>query len=189
MRWQWRFPDDVCGNSDDAWMHAYIVVYTLICTMYAPERRRLTLFLFALFETIHGMAHVHGGNGGPWPWATIHYAALACAYSIKPVPLAIFYPFLLVDSIGHLLGNDMLSIFTTLLFTATRFESRFAKEALLALFIPFAAMELHFCQPGDNFHEAWDALLGLAMVTAVTWYSFADRMLPFFLHLKQRHED
>lgn len=189
MRWQWKFPDDVCGNSDDVWIHAYIVLYTLICTMYAPEPRQLTLVLFALFESIHGFNHYFGGNGGPWPWAAIHYTALACAYSIKPMSFKFFYPFLLLDSIGHLIGNDMLSIFTTVLFTASRLESRFCKQAIIVMFALFAFMELHLCEAGDNFHEAWDSLLGCAMVIAVTWYSFSDRMQPFFFHLKQLHED
>lgn len=168
MRYQWRFPDDVCGNADDVWVHAVVVCFTLYHYAWS---RRLPLLWFALLEALHGYSHSAPGN--PWSWVCLHYCAIACAYSIKPAPIRIFVPFLCIDVIGHLAGNDMISIATTLVFAATRFASPgLAGVALSAVFVPFAFIELIACEWSDgHLHEAWDMSLSLAMMAGVRWYS------------------
>lgn len=171
MRYQWRFPYDVCGNSDDAWVHAMVVLFTLYYAAHIP-RRRLTLVLFALLEFSHGYAHYYSSGSGPWLWAYLHYTVVATAYSIKPAPLRVFVPFLCVDVIGHLIGNDMISIATTLTFSATRFDSTGMRLALAIVLVLFAFMELIACEWSDgHLHEAWDTGLALAMMAGVRWYA------------------
>lgn len=171
MRYRWQFPHDVCGNSDDAYVHAIVVLFTLYHAARAPKRR-LTLVLFALLEFSHGCGHYYSTKSGPWLWAYLHYTVIATAYSIKPAPLRVFVPFLCVDMIGHLVGNDILSIATTLTFSATRFDSNGMKLALAVTLVLFAFMELVACEwSNGHLHEAWDVGLALAMMAGVRWYA------------------
>lgn len=171
MRYLWRFPEDVCGNSGEGmWLHAAVVCFTLFYAAHFPRKRR-TLLLFAVLEFAHGHAHYVGR--GTYVW--VHYATIACAYSIKPAPLRVFVPFLCVDTLGHLVGNDMISIGTTLAFAATRFDSTCMKQALAITFILFAFMELVACDWfGGHLHEVFDIGLGLAMMVGVRWYALTD---------------
>ena len=74
--------------------------------------------------------------------------------------------------IGHLVGNDMLSIATTLTFSATRFDSNGMKLALAVTLVLFAFMELVACEwSNGHLHEAWDVGLALAMMAGVRWYA------------------
>lgn len=123
-----------------AYVHAIVVLFTLYHAARAPKRR-LTLVLFALLEFSHGCGHYYSNKSGPWLWAYLHYTVIATAYSIKPAPLRVFVPFLCVDMIGHLVGNDILSIATTLTFSATRFDSNGMKLALAVTLVLFAFME------------------------------------------------
>ena len=166
MRTHWRFPQDVCGNSDDVGSHVAVVAFTLFYAAHFPAKR-VTLGLFALLEIVHTYAHY---TAAPESWALIHYTAIACAYSIKPVPLRTLVPFLYVDVIGHLLGNDMLSIGTTMAFAATRFEGHAMRYALALTFALFAVMELVVCQYVRDLHEGWDMGLALAMMAGVRWF-------------------
>ena len=172
MRYQWRFPDDVCGNGDDIWIHALVVVFTLMHAAKAQRSRAVPLTLFAILETTHAYAHHVKSGQGAWLWAIVHYAVVACAYSIKPTPLKWLVPFLCIDYIGHLIGNDMLSIATTMAFASTRFDSVGMQLALAVTFIAFAFMELEACEWSDgHLHEAWDKGLGVAMMAGVRWYA------------------
>jgi hypothetical protein len=183
MRYQWRFPDDVCGNGDDTWVHALVVVFTLMHAAKAQRSRAIPLLLFALLEATHGYAHqVAAGPSGyadfvkVWilgaVWAVIHYTVIVCAYSIKPLHLKWFVPFLCIDLIGHLIGNDMLSIATTMSFAATRFDSVGMQVALAMTFTTFAFIELVACEwSNGHLHEAWDMGLAVAMMAGVRWFA------------------
>jgi len=142
MRYTWRFPEDVCGNGDDIRVHGIVVLFALVHAAYAPKGRAVPLVLFALLEATHAYAHVAKSGQGPWLWAYLHYTVIACAYSIKAMPLKRFVPFLCIDIIGRLIGNDMLSIATALTFAATRFDSVGMRVGLAIAFIGLAFVEL-----------------------------------------------
>jgi hypothetical protein len=128
------------------------------------------LCFFALFEIIHGYGHHVGGGSHFWLYA--HYTAIASAYCIKPAPLRVFVPFLCIDVIGHIIGNDIVSIGTFLAFAATRFDSTNMTRALAITYVLFAFMELIACDWSDgHLHEVWDMGLALAMMAGVRWYA------------------
>lgn len=171
MRYAWRFPEDVCGNGDDIWVHGAVVLFTLVHAAYAPKGRAVPLALFALLEATHAYAHIAKSGRGPWLWAFLHYTVIVCAYSIKASPLKRFVPFLCIDIIGRLLGNDMISIATTLSFAATRFDSVGMRVCLACTFVAFAFVELVACEWSDgHLHETWDMVLAIAMMAGVRWY-------------------
>jgi hypothetical protein len=171
MRYQWKFPDDVCGNGDDMWVHAAVVLFTLYHSYRCVRARRVPLLMFAMLEVLHGYGH-YVKQGPWWLWPLLHYTVVANAYCIKPMPLRTFVPFLGVDIIGHLIGNDIISIATTLVFVATRFESRGFKIALAMAFVPFAFIELVACEwSGGHLHEIWDMALAVGMMAGVRWYA------------------
>jgi len=172
MRYTWRFPEDVCGNGDDIGVHGIVVLFTLVHAAYAPKGRAVPLALFALLEATHAYAHVaKSGQGPPRLWGFLHYTVIACAYSIKAMPLKRFVPFLCIDIIGRLIGNDMLSIATALTFAATRFDSVGMRVGLAIAFIGLAFVELVACEWSDgHLHETWDMVLAIAMMAGVRWY-------------------
>jgi hypothetical protein len=171
MLYQWRFPDDVCGNSDDVWVHAVVIGFTLYTVAsIGTHQTRIPLLLFALLEFTHAYGHYVGS--GSYIWMFVHYMVVITAYSIKPAPLRVLVPFLCVDIIGHLMGNDMVSIGTTMAFAATRFDSTYMRRALAITYVLFAFMELVACEwSGGHLHEGWDMGLALAMMAGVRWYA------------------